>query len=389
MDHYRMPQGMSRLLAAAAAVLGMNLHKSKASILIIMLALPCVLKANLQINVTTIAGSEYSPISIDASGSVLAQARFPDTNEGQEDLFLINPHGTVTNLTNGGFANLGGGSLNDLGQYALRSGTEVHFFNGSTFQNSTNGIFSGDSNPASIRVEGQALNNIGQIAIGTSDAVYFYDGNTLEKITEGTTVGGTGSWPVSINCSGQMAFLGLGATRAAYLFDGVGFIDLSSDSSLGIVNNAVGGRVVVNDQGNVVFSGRTSSNVIDIFFYDGVSTVNLSDKYELPVFNNIADLALNNDNQVSFLSGSTGGIWGFFDLDTRQRDQITSGSSFTSGALFMNDSGEVVARGRVAGVVGVQLASVIVTPRGTIPEPATAVLVGIGGLLLMRRRRIA
>jgi hypothetical protein len=107
-------------------------------------------------------------------------------------------------------------SINNLGQIVfpinIRPPTDITgdviFWNGSSFQNITNGSI--PVYPAGVL--GRALNDARLVAIGTTEGLALYNGVNLTMLISGTSITDTGNQPPSINASGQIAFLAFDVT---------------------------------------------------------------------------------------------------------------------------------------------------------------------------------
>ena len=172
-----------------------------------------------------------SGVSLNSSGVVGTVVRI-----GSEDEFvLVDKAGNITNLTQSQFIQVGQGAINDLGQAAFviasipdfSMDTDVIFFDGSLFQNITNGSFS--IQPAGVLH--RTVNNSGQIAFGTDNGPVFFDGNQLIDVTAGSGITALGNQPPSLNENGQILFRGeLAGRGGAFLFDGTAVITLDTSS---------------------------------------------------------------------------------------------------------------------------------------------------------------
>jgi hypothetical protein len=274
------------------------------------------------INLTENSDLPFNSNSLNSLGVVGATVGF-------EDFFLIDKAGNISNLTQSMFTTVGAGSINDNGEVAFIGDGDVYFYDGSKFQNLTNGLFS-DPN-----MLGRALNNLGQIAFITpSDPpseLIFFDGMQFIPITAGTDIAARAP---ALNNNGQMAFLGITSipSRAdMFLFDGTSILNLSIDPNLQITD--VNGSPSINDSGKVLFTANTTLSPNNLFLFDGTKTINLTIMFGLP--SPAGDIALNNNDQLAFTAVSS--VW-FFDFDNEQVVQVA-----TAGfGLYMNDSAEMV-----------------------------------------------
>jgi hypothetical protein len=253
--------------------------------------------------------------------------------EGIGEIVTVDINGAFTNLTQGQFHSLGQPSINNLGQIVFPGNVEpptaangdVIFWNGSSFQNITNGSI--PVYPAGVL--GRALNDSGLVAIGTTQGLVLYNGVDLTLLTSGTSITDTGNQPPSINASGQIAFLGydfIADQNDIYLFDGVSFINLTNDPALQIVD--VNGYPSSNDHGHVVFISQPSGVPSNhLFFYNGTNTTNLTTTLGIP--GTVGCVSVNNRDQIAFtLTGvGSGGpleLW-FADVNTGRAKRIDSG----------------------------------------------------------------
>ena len=288
-------------------------------------------------NITAHSAYDFSfGLSLNDDGVVATVGRIG----GIDDFVLVGRSGIVTNLTQGQYTHVGPGSINDAGEAAfvgnastrsLEDG-EVLVFDGSDLSSVT----SGSPTPKPAGVLGRTLNNSGQIAFATTSGLYFWDGTNLTNITARSGIKDVGNIPPALNNFGDISFSGLvSGRRHVFLFDGNLLANLSKDASLKIFRAA---RSAVNDAGEVAFLGRTTSNVVDLFYFDGTKTVNLSQSLDLASLGvaKLREVALNNLGQIAF-TDSAGALW---FLENGRVDLVTS--SVGLGGLSMNDLGEIV-----------------------------------------------
>jgi hypothetical protein len=246
-----------------------------------------------------------------------------------DEVVTVNINGDFTNLTQGQFNFPGQASINNLGQIVFTVDVEppddcsvvncnVIFWNGSSFQNITNGSI--PVYPAGVL--GRALNDSGLVAIATNQGLALYNGMNLTMLTSGTSITDTGNAPPSINSSGQIAFLGIDFTinrNDIYLFGGSSIITLTNDPALQI--GGVGSFPSINDNGHVAFIGdKIGVSNSRLFFYNGTEIIDLT--ATVGIAHSVLAVSLNNSDQIAFIT-SPGDLW-FFDLKTGIAKQIDS-----------------------------------------------------------------
>lgn len=206
------------------------------------------------------------------------------------------------------------------------------FYNGTTFENITNGAL--DVQPGGVL--GKTLNNSGNIAFGTESGLFLYNGTQVTDIFAGTGLSDMGNAPPSLNSNNDIAFHAVaGGRRDAFLFNGSTFTNLSDDPSLQI--SMVPGFTSINDSSHVLFLGVTSmsgQNSTDLFFFDGLTTTNLTGSLGLP--GDIGSIALNNNDEIAYIADSRD----LYFVSDGRSELVYSANGYVGG-LTMNDSAEM------------------------------------------------
>lgn len=253
-----------------------------------------------------------------------------------DDFVLIDKTGNITNLTQSQFSTVHSGSINDNGEAAILADGDVYFFDGTNLNNITNGSLAVNS------LQGHTLNNSGHIVFSTGSQLFLYDGSAINPIPTGNNFISIGT--PQLNNQGQIAFLGITASphRAdMFIFSGNTILHLSNDPSLKITD--VNGSPSINESGQVLFLANTTTSANNLFLFDGSTTVNLTTTLGLPAPQpfGASAVALNNNDQIAFITTPSPGFNDLWFLENGQVFKITSQGQ-GMGGLYINDNTEIV-----------------------------------------------
>lgn len=227
------------------------------------------------------------------------------------------------------------------------------------------------------------INNYGQV-VGSSKTdggvqhAFLYDGATMEDL--GTLAGGTHSVAWDINDSEQI--VGRSNIAIAGNFTSHAFLyDETTMNDLGALGGLSSSAYCINNSRQIVGSGIVSANTSHIFLYDGTTMHEIGNSAGIQLHYGINDSGVvvggsrpnMFDNGYAFIYDETEGM-----LDLNNLISSNSGWELTS-ASDINSSGQIVGGGIIDG----KHHSYLLTP---IPEPCTIFLLGLGGLVLRRKR---
>ena len=270
-------------------------------------------------------------------------------------------------------------AINDAGQTA---GASTTFGGQQSASRYTPGVGMEDLGvlPGASSAQGWGINNLGQV-VGESNERSFLWTEGVGMVEIGPLPGATYSMGMDINDSGQVSFHSdsdaTGGMQQTYIWTEAGGI-----VDLGTLGGAWNYGYDINNAGQVVGAGETSTGETHAFRYtDGVG---MEDIGVLPGGTYAEAYGINELGQVVGASAtSTEGhafLWteenGMVDLNDLLPPD--SGWDYLEDAWGINDAGWIVGNGYVNG----EYRSFVM-----IPEPATLLLLTLGGLACMRRRR--
>ena len=207
---------------------------------------------------------------------------------------------------------------------------------------------------------------------------FLYDDGVM---TDLGTLGGRSSWAYGINGGGLIAGYSTveGSINHAFLHDGTTMNDLGTLG--GVASWALG----INNNGHVVGTSNVAESYgRHAFLYDGTEMTDLGtlggDSSWAEAINDNGQVVghsfLGTGDRHAFLYDETEGL-----LDLNDLIGSSSGWELTF-AYDINSLGQIVGCGSIGG----ETHAFLMTP---VPEPATFVLLGLGGMMLRRKARKA
>jgi probable HAF family extracellular repeat protein len=218
----------------------------------------------------TLGGSDSQAFGINAAGQVTGGARKSDNSS--EDAFLYNGITMIDLGTTGGSSSVGWG-INDAGEvtgYSAESdGLSIHAFlyNGTTMQDL--GTLGGtNSFGYGINASGEVT---GQSDVSSTQHAFLYNGTMMQDL--GTLGGDTTSSGQGMNASGEVVGYSLrpGFIRP-FLYDGTSMYDLNSLLSNPIPGVRLSDAWRINDRGQIVVNGGTSSGYVNTYLLTPILT---------------------------------------------------------------------------------------------------------------------